>query len=117
VNQALLANTQYWIGVVGDPSTNATWVYGSAFSASDVGVSGQYSAFPASSCPDGTQDGGLCITSNQSALNPSGVTPFEMQLTTSAVPEPSTLASVGGMLGVFGLVAVFRRRKLQLRQE
>ncbi len=94
---ALTANTRYWIEVNGAGGSSVEWSYG--VDATGTGVPGEYWAYN----PGGT----LTVTQNDSTN-----TPFQMQVTATAVssvPEPGTLSLALSALGI-GVLGMARRR-------
>lgn len=92
-NPVLQANTRYWIGVSG--ATNAAWVYG----ANANTETSEYWSAP-----------GTGVVSN------SVEAPYQMQVTASAVPEPSSILSLAIMMALAG-VAVLGLRVWQTAHE
>jgi len=86
---SLAANTTYWIEVGNDGAQNFTW---DSFN-------------PATRVGPGTY--GLAYVNSTGSVNPNVV--FDLKITGTAVPEPSTYALFG--LGVIGLLMVMRRKK------
>lgn len=88
----LAADTRYWIELSG-PTSSVGWSYGS--SNGGTGTGGEYWAYNPS---------GVLTVSQNSSVN----TPYQMQVTTAAVPEPGTFA-----LGAIGIaVLTLARRRL-----
>ncbi len=97
------ANTRYWIEVNANSVSSVEW--GISPDSSGTGVAGEYWAYN----PGGT----LVVTQN--APSGSANTPFQMQVTASAVssvPEPSTLSLALSALGIC-VVGIARRRAIR----
>nr|WP_294511178.1 PEP-CTERM sorting domain-containing protein [uncultured Rhodopila sp.] len=95
----LSANGEYWVVVV-DPAGSSSFEWFANNAVAGIGTSGQYIA---------NNSGGWGVVDPATLLPPSGQ--YEMvvsNVTTSAVPEPATIAVLG--VGLAGLV-IRRRRK------
>jgi hypothetical protein len=85
---SLAANTTYWVAVGNDGAQNFTW---DSFN-------------PATRVGSGTY--GLAYVNSTGSVNPNTV--FDLKITSTAVPEPSTYALFG--LGALALVVAYRRK-------
>jgi hypothetical protein len=90
--QSLLANTRYWIGLIGDSNSSVMWSY--SMDVSGPGVAGESFA-------------------NQMGVFPASDGPYQMLVTgnVATTPLPAALPLFASGLGALGLVSWRRKRK------
>lgn len=86
--QTLSANTRYWI--IASSTTNSQTLWSYTEDLSGTGITGEFNTDIGGPLPNADLPG--CLTGPN---NSNSCTPFQLQVTGSAVPEPSTFALLG----------------------